>query len=117
MHIHPDIAIFAILLLVIFGFTARVISARRRGIQADHRWMEMIKYLGQISLALGVILQALELTHALDALEIGGGTIAADKIAGGLKSTLQATIHGLAVYIIAMVIFLVLRFTEKKELS
>ena len=116
MNIHPDIFIFSILLLVIMAFAVRIVSARRKGITADPRWMEMIKYLGQISLALGVVLQALELTHALDALELGGGSITSDKIAGGLKSTLQATIHGLGVYIIAMIILIVLRFTEKKEL-
>ena len=107
--------VFSIVLLIIIVLAVRIVSARRRGVAPDPRWMEMIKYLGQISLAIGVIMQALELTHALDGLELGGGSITSDKIAGGLKSTLQATIHGLAVYIIAMTVFLVLRFTEKRE--
>ena len=80
----------------------------------NRRLTETIKHLGQISLGLGILLQLVELSIALDYLEIN--SLSTGKIAGGIKSTLFSTIHGLVVYIIAMIIFIILRLTEKEEI-
>ncbi len=112
MNIHPDIFLFATLLFLIFGMTARTIYNRVKRRQTNHKPTKAIKYIGQISLALGILLQLTELSTAL-----GHTTrsLTPDQIAGGLRSTLFPTIHGLFVYIIAMVLYTILRLTEKND--
>ena len=110
MHIHPDIALFSILLVLILGYLHRsFISAR--GKRVSTKWTQTIKYLGQISLALGVLLQVIELSTAL---EHTTNSLTTDEIANGLRSTLFSTAHGLLVYIVAMILSIILNLTAKK---
>lgn len=111
MHIHPDIFLFAILLLLILWLTTRIIFNRVKRKPMNHKLTRAIKHLGQISLGLGILLQIVELSTAL-----GHTTpsLTTDQIAGGLRSTLFSTMHGLLVYIVAMILYAVLRLTEKE---
>jgi hypothetical protein len=111
MHIHPDIVLFAILLVLIFGIFIRIIYFRARKTAIDLKWTQTIKHLGQISLALGVLLQLIELSTAL---EHTTNLLTTDEIANGLRSTLFSTAHGLLVYIVAMILFIILNLTAKK---
>ena len=77
----------------------------------NHKLIRAIKHIGQISLGLGILLQLTELSTAL---EHTTPSLTTDQIAGGLRSTLFSTIHGLLVYIIAMILYAVLRLTEKE---
>ena len=114
MHFHPDIFLFAALLCFIFGIAIRIVYSRVKSKPMNRRLTETIKHLGQISLGLGILLQLVELSIALDYLEIN--SLSTGKVAGGIKSILFSTIHGLVVYIIAMIIFIILRLTEKEEI-
>jgi hypothetical protein len=112
MHIHPDIVLFAILLILILGTSVRILYLRAKKELVSLRWTESIKHLGQISLALGVLLQLIELSAAL---EHTTNFLTTEDIAKGLRSTLFSIMHGLLVYIIAMVLYVILRITEKRE--
>jgi hypothetical protein len=116
MHFHPDIFLFAALLCLIFGIAIRIVYSRVKSKPINRRLTETIKHLGQISFGLGILLQLVELTTALDYLEHEINSFSTDKIAGGIKSTLFSTIHGLVVYLIAMTIFIILRLTEREEI-
>jgi hypothetical protein len=74
--------------------------------------VEAIKHLGHISLAFGVLLQLVELSMAL-----GHTTnlLTTEDIAKGIRSTLFSIIHGLIVYIVAMILFVVVKLTGKEE--
>jgi hypothetical protein len=112
MHIHPDIFLFFILLLIVLGIAVRILYRRAKGSPLRLKWTRTIKYIGQISLALGVLLQLMELTHALEHIN---DSLSKEQIALGLRSTLYASIHGLLVYVIAMILFSVLMLTEKQD--
>ena len=112
MHIHPDIFLYAVLLLFIFGATTRVIYNRVKKKPINLKLTRAIKHLGQISLALGILLQLTELSAALEHLT---NSLTTDQIALGLRSTLFPTIHGLFVYIIAMILYITLKLTDKKK--
>jgi hypothetical protein len=90
----------------------RIIFSRAKKKPFGLRWTESIKHMGQISLALGVLLQLIELSSAL---EHTTNHLTADEIAKGVRSTLFATMHGLFVYVIAMILFVILKLTEKKQ--
>ena len=60
MHSHPDIFLFAALLLFIFGIAIWIIYSRVKNKPINPRLTETIKHLGQISLGLGVLLQLVE---------------------------------------------------------
>jgi len=112
MHIHPDIVLFAILLFLILGIFTRIVYFRARKAAIDLKWTQTIRHLGQISLALGVLLQVIELSTAL---EHTSNLLTTDEIANGLRSTLFSTAHGLFVYIIAMILFVILKLTARKD--
>ena len=112
MHIHPDIALFVILLVFILGIFVRIIHFRAKKKPISVKWTDTIKHLGQISLALGVLLQLIELSTALSHTT---NSLSADEIAKGLRSTLFSAAHGLLVYIIAMILFVILKLTENRE--
>ena len=112
MHIHPDLVFFGILLLVLLWLTARIIYCRAKGRPLHSRWTRAVKYLGQIALAIGVLLQAIELTIALDQVP---ESVSIKEFAQGLRTTFFSTVHGLMIYTTAMVLFLILILTEKKE--
>jgi energy-coupling factor transporter transmembrane protein EcfT len=109
---HPDIVLFIILLVLIFGMAARIVYFRAKKKPIGHKWTESIKYLGLISLALGILLQMIELSTALEHIT---NDLTTEEIAKGLRSTLFATIHGLLVYSIAMVVFVILKLTDRSE--
>jgi len=109
-----DLLIFAVVLVIVFGLSLQIIITRKKKLIPDPRRMEIIKYLGQISLALSVILQALEWTNVLDGLQ-PGGVVTMEKIAASLGSSMDVIIRGLLVYILAMIAFLVLRASESKK--
>jgi hypothetical protein len=111
MHFHQDIILFVILLSLVLGTSGRIIYLRLKNRPIDTKWTEFIKYLGQISLAFGVLLQLIELSTAL---EHTTNLLTTEDIAKGLRSTLFSTMHGLLVYIIAMILFVVLKLTAKK---
>src|SRR5690349_18460874 len=99
MHIHPDLLLFSILLISILWIAARIFYHRRKGNPLSSKWTRSIKYIGQISLALGILLTLLELTTALEHLI---PSLTADQIAMGLQSILFSSMHGLIVYLVAM---------------
>lgn len=107
---HPDIVLFAILLLVILSISFRVLYYRTRKQHLSHRWIESIKHIGQISLAIGLLLQLVELSAALTHLT---GQLTTTEIALGLESTVHVTMHGLGVYITGMILFVALNLTRK----
>jgi hypothetical protein len=90
MHIHPDIFLFAILLLLVLGTTALIIYNRIKRKPIDTKSTKAIKHLGQISLGLGILLQLIELTTALEHIT---SSLTVDQIAMGLRSTMFSTIH------------------------
>ena len=110
MHIHPDIVLFAILLVLILGTSTRIIYSRAKKKPISLKWIESIKHLGQISLTLGVLLQLIELSAAL---EQTTNFLTTEEIAKGLRSTLFSIMHGLLVYIIAMTLFVILKLTKE----
>jgi hypothetical protein len=112
MHFHPDIILFAILLFLILGTSGRIIYLRVKKRPINYKWTESIKHLGQISLAFGFLLQLVELSTALAHTT---NLLTTEEIAKGFRSTLFSTMHGLLVYIIAMILFAVLKLTVKNE--
>jgi energy-coupling factor transporter transmembrane protein EcfT len=112
MHIHPDLFFFAILLILILWIVSKIIYSRVKKNPINSAWTRSIKYLGQISLGLGVLLQLIELSSALEYLT---SSLTSAEIARGLRSTFFSTIHGLIVYLIAMVLFAILRLTERNN--
>jgi len=109
---HPDIVLFVILLILVFGIAVRIIYFRATKKPIGYKWIESIKFLGLISLTLGILLQMIELSTALEHIT---NDLTTEEIAKGLRSTLYSTIHGLLVYSIAMVVLVILKLTDRGE--
>ena len=114
MHFHPDIFLFTALPSLIFGIVIWIIYSRVKNKPINPPLTETIKHLGQIPLGLGILLQLVESTIALDYLEHATNSPRSRYSPEALNQHLLG-IHSVIVYLIAMAIFIILRLMEKKK--
>ena len=102
---HP----ITLLFLFNLGVSAYVIInyVKRRSI--DNKWIETIKHVGGLALAVGTIGTLAGLFFAFDALEASAEVIPFQVIMGGLKVALINILYGLFIFCISMTVYVALK--------
>ena len=75
----------------------------------DKKWIETIKHVGGLALAVGTIGTLMSLFFAFNALEASKEIIPFPIIMGGLKVALINILYGLIVFIISMIVYVAMK--------
>lgn len=90
-----------------------LISRRLTGKETPASWLEALRHLGGLSLALGAFGTLAGFFQALGALEEIKEGLPFYVIAGGLKVALITVLYGCVVYILALLSYIILKVTQK----
>ena len=113
---HPDIVFVSIILAINLGIISFAIYCRIKHRTLNPNWIDVIKPLGQLALAIGIFIQVIGLFAAFGDLEQMKETLPFHVIIGGIKATMPSTIHGFEVYFVSIISYIILRLTEQRGL-
>ena len=88
-------------------FIVMIVFFVLRLMTSDEKWYEVIKNLGIIALAIGILGQFIGLFTAMQHIESAGG-ISTGILAGGVKVSMITTMYGLIIFIVSK-LFLILK--------
>ncbi len=104
-YMHP----ITLLFLFNLGVIAFVIFNHSKRKSIDKKWIETIKHLGGLALAVGTIGTLISLFFAFNALEASKEVIPFPVIMGGLKVALINILYGLFIFLISMVVYVAMK--------
>ncbi len=87
-----------LLILIVIFFIVRLMTS-------DEKWYSVIKNLGIVALALGILGQFVGLFSAMRQIEAAGG-INPGILAGGFKVSMITTMYGLVIFIISKLLLI-----------
>lgn len=105
----------SIILVGIVGVTGYVIYGIIRNTPIHPNWLEAIKQLGMLGLALGTLGTLIAFFQAFGDLSRAGDTIPFDVIMGGLTVALYTVIYGFVIFSFSLATYLILRFVKKNS--
>lgn len=104
-----DLGLAAVILVLLY-----LLILRMTGKPQPPAWLESLRQLGGLSLALGVFGTLAGFYQALGALEEIKEGLPFHIIAGGLKVALITVIYGCLVYILALIAYIVFKVSQRK---
>ena len=104
-YMHP----ITLLFLSNLGVVIYVVFNLLKKKSIDKKWIETIKHLGGLALAVGTIGTLISLFFAFNALEASKEIIPFPIIMGGLKVALINILYGLFVFIISMIVYVAMK--------
>ena len=104
-YMHP----ITLLFLFNLGVITYVIFNRLKKKSVDKKWIETIKHVGGLALAVGTIGTLVGLFFAFDALEASKEVIPFPVIMGGLKVALINILYGLFIFFISMIVYVAMK--------
>ena len=102
---HP----ITILFLFNLGVVTYVTFSHLKKKSIDKKWIETIKHVGGLALAVGTIGTLVGLFLAFDALEASKEVIPFPVIMGGLKVALISILYGLFIFFISMIVYVAMK--------
>jgi biopolymer transport protein ExbB/TolQ len=109
-YMHP-ISIVFIINLIVSGYVAVQLLQRK---SIGMRWINTIKQLGGLALALGVLGTIIGFFQMFGALEEMKETLPLNVISGGTKVALITALYGLIVFCISLVLYIIFKLTHQK---
>jgi len=106
---HP----ITLLFLFNLGVITYVIVNHLKKKSIDKKWIETIKHVGGLALAVGTIGTLIGLFFAFDALEASKELIPFQVIMGGLKVALINILYGLFIFFISMIVYVSMKLKIK----
>ena len=104
-YMHP----ITLLFLFNLGVVIYVILNHVKKKSIDEKWIETIKHVGGLALAVGTIGTLVGLFFAFDALEASKDVIPFPVIMGGLKVALINILYGLFIFFISMMVYVAMK--------
>ena len=104
-YMHP----ITLLFLFNLGVITYVIFNRLKKKSIDKKWIDTIKHVGGLALAVGTIGTLVGLFFAFDALEASKEVIPFPVIMGGLKVALINILYGLFIFFISMIVYVAMK--------
>lgn len=111
VDMHP----ITLLFLFNLGVITYVIYSYLKKKTIDKKWIETVKHLGGLALAVGTIGTLVGLFFAFDALEASKEVIPFPVIMGGLKVALINILYGLFVFLISMIVYVVMKLKMQRK--
>jgi biopolymer transport protein ExbB/TolQ len=104
-YMHPITLLFLFNLCVVTYVT--ISHLKKKSI--DKKWIETIKHIGGLALAVGTIGTLVGLFFAFDALEASKEVIPFPVIMGGLKVALITILYGLFIFFVSMIMYVAMK--------
>ena len=104
-YMHP----ITLLFLCNLGVITYVIYNYLKKKSIDKKWIETVKHLGGLALAVGTIGTLVGLFFAFNALEASKEVIPFPVIMGGLKVALINILYGLFIFLISMIVYVAMK--------
>jgi biopolymer transport protein ExbB/TolQ len=110
-YMHPITLLFLFNLGVITYVTFNYVNKK----SIDKKWIESIKHVGGLALAVGTIGTLIGLFFAFDALEGSKEVIPFPVIMGGLKVALINILYGLFIFFISMIVYVAMKLKIRNK--
>lgn len=111
MYMHPITLVFIINLIVI-GY---VVINRFQGKTISLKWIESIKQLGMLGLALGALGTMIGFFQMFGALEEMKETLPLSVISGGVNAAIINLLYGLIVLCSSLLVYIILKLADKEK--
>lgn len=105
--------IAAIIMIVLAIISTKAVLANQVN-ENSQRKIGLLKEVGLFAFIIGILASAIDLTGALQAIEMAGD-VSPSLLAAGLRITMVTPVYGLIIYVLSLLIFLALSAKVNKE--